>query len=58
MKYQVVESYTDASGHYETWRGPKHNTKEEAQKEVSYHMKTCPREEFMATSWDIVEVEE
>lgn len=58
MKYQVVESYTDASGHYETYRSKKYNTRQEAQKEKSYLMRMCPRDEWMGTCWDIIEIKE
>ena len=58
MKYQLVEYYTDVSGVNETYRSKKYATRKEAQKEESFLMKNCPQDEWLATHWEIEEVED
>ena len=54
MKYQLIERYCGE----ELYRSKKYATRKEAQKEESFLMKNCPRDEWLDTCWDIVEIED
>lgn len=58
MKYQVVETYTDCTGLHEIYKSKKYDTYFEAMKEENYLMKMCPRDEWLSTHWDIIEIKE